>query len=342
MTPRFHLQLVNDEFGDPGLYVDFAFEKRALLFDLGDLSALPSRKLLRISDIFVSHMHMDHFCGLDRLLRLQLGREKLVRVYGPPGIIDAVAHKLAAYSWNLVDSFDTELAFRVTEWHSEAERLVCRMRLKRAFEPEAIEPEGPVGNVLLQEEGFGVEALPVDHGLPALAFALRESRHVNIWKNRVTERGLAVGPWLLELKAAILGNAAPDTPIAAAVLDGDPDEVRTLPLAELRELASVSNGLAVVYVVDAAPSRDNIERIVRFAERASHLYIETPFLHADLERARQRRHLTARIAGEIAARAGVDTVVTLHYSPRYEGRGDELQQEAETAFRGLAGTKAEA
>ena len=63
MSSRFHPQLINDPFGDPGLYVEFMFEKRAILFDLGDLSELSTRKLLRVSHVFVSHMHLDHCSG---------------------------------------------------------------------------------------------------------------------------------------------------------------------------------------------------------------------------------------------------------------------------------------
>nr|MCU0924286.1 ribonuclease Z [Burkholderiaceae bacterium] len=69
MRQLFEPRLVNDPFGDPALYVDLRDEGRALLFDIGDIRPLPPRKLLRISHVFVSHTHMDHFAGLDHLLR---------------------------------------------------------------------------------------------------------------------------------------------------------------------------------------------------------------------------------------------------------------------------------
>jgi len=43
----FDATLVNRTFGDPGVLIDLKFERRAILFDIGDISALPTRKLLR-------------------------------------------------------------------------------------------------------------------------------------------------------------------------------------------------------------------------------------------------------------------------------------------------------
>src|SRR5688500_1556815 len=45
----FDVQLVNGPFGDPALHVDLLHDGRAFLFDMGDLAALPPRKLLRVS-----------------------------------------------------------------------------------------------------------------------------------------------------------------------------------------------------------------------------------------------------------------------------------------------------
>ena len=105
MTPSFSPHLVNDQFGDPGLYVEVRWSRRALLFDLGDNASLSPSRLLRAQDIFVSHTHMDHFIGFDRLLRIALGRGKHLRVYGPPGLIKNIQGKLQGYTWDLVDGY---------------------------------------------------------------------------------------------------------------------------------------------------------------------------------------------------------------------------------------------
>lgn len=105
MNPSFSSYLINDVFGDPGIYVEIRWSRRALLFDLGRNEALGPTRLLRANDIFVSHTHMDHFIGFDAVLRVALGRGKTLRLYGPSGLIDNVEGKLRGYTWNLVNGY---------------------------------------------------------------------------------------------------------------------------------------------------------------------------------------------------------------------------------------------
>ena len=115
MRPIVHCQLINGPLGDPVMYCEIMFERRALLFDIGDITVLAPRQLLRVSHVFVSHTHMDHFAGFDHLLRLLLGRDKTVALYGPSGFIDRVEHKLKAYTWNVVRSYAGNLVLEAYE-----------------------------------------------------------------------------------------------------------------------------------------------------------------------------------------------------------------------------------
>ena len=44
----------------------------------------PTRKIQRLEHVFVSHTHVDHFFGFDRLLRVLVGRERLDRAVSGP------------------------------------------------------------------------------------------------------------------------------------------------------------------------------------------------------------------------------------------------------------------
>lgn len=133
MKPLLLPQLVNDSFGDPAVYVDLLFERRAILFDLGDLSPLSPRKLLRISHIFVSHAHMDHFIGFDSLVRLLLGREKELHIFGPPGFVAQVEHRLAGYTWNLVETYPTDFTVVAWELHPDDRLVSAEFHCQRGF-----------------------------------------------------------------------------------------------------------------------------------------------------------------------------------------------------------------
>ena len=334
MAPRFHPSLVNDPLGDPGLYIELMFEKRALLFDLGDLAPLSSRKLLRISDVFISHMHMDHFCGFDRLLRLMLGRDYRLRLYGPAGLIDAVGHRLASYTWNLVDNYKSDFIVVVHEW-LEADRCrVAAFHTRDAFRHGAVREEPVSEGIMLDEPSFRVRAAMLDHGITSLGFVLEERAHINIWKTRLDELGLATGPWLRTLKQAVLNGEADHCPIPVIWREPKNDQPVALPLGQLRRnVLRTVPGRKIGYVVDTVFSEHNVERIVELVSDADVLFIETPFLEADTVRAYERKHLTARQAGLIARRAGVKRLVPFHFSPRYDD-STALAAEALDAFEG--------
>lgn len=319
MRPMLHPRLVNGRFGDPALFVETLHRREALLFDAGDLSALSTRDLLRVSHLFVTHMHMDHFIGFDALLRVHVGREKKMRVVGPARIIERVGHKLQGYDWDLVERYQTELVFDVIELGDGAERA-ARFRFKRRFESEPIDVPADWD----EAAGLKVQTALLEHHGPCLGYAISEPAHVNVWKSRLEQRGLTTGKWLQELKRSVLAGAPDDHMID---VDGTPR-----PLSAMRDLVTLTQGQKIAYVTDVADTPVNRERIATLAAGADLFFLEARFAADDAEQARDRAHLTTRATGEIARAAGVRRLEPFHFSPRYDDAEQRMLDEVAAAF----------
>jgi len=319
MKTRFLPKLVNGQTGDPALFVDLIREKRALLLDCGQINDLSASEILRVSDVFVTHTHIDHFIGFEHLLRLHLGRGRRVRIFGPQGITACVKGKLSGYTWNLVRR--QRLVFEVHEFDGQRS-LVTEFPCRRKFKPRRAR-RPPASPWLWRDELIDVRCTVLDHKIPCLAFLVSERDFFNVDTVALAATGHQPGRWLNQLKAwAYAGRPAG----GEVEIDGD-----RRPAADLADRLLIHTpGRRLAYVADAgAQNQDAIVELVRGADL---LFCEGAFSHADRERAAETYHLTAWQAGQIAGRAGVRRLVIFHFSPKYEGRFGELEVEAQEAF----------
>jgi ribonuclease Z len=336
MAPRFHPRLVNGPFDDPALYIAFAHEKRAILFDLGNLSRLSPRDILKITHCFVSHTHMDHFCGFDHLLRLCLGREKRLHFYGPAGFLDNLEGKLRAYNWNLVNHFRYPLVLSGTEiadGQIRSRHYACR----DGFKPQTgKDTTHPYRGILLKEPSLSVKAAILDHGIPCLGFCLEESINIQIDKAAMARMSLMPGPWIRQLKETLHQQHDKDTWVEVPTYH---DDRRRFRLGELaNRITRRSNGQKIGYITDAAGHRENQTKMIALVRNADHLFIESAFQSEDYRRAASKFHLTASQAGEVAAKAGVKRYTLFHFSPRYNDDSGPFYQEARSAHSRISTT----
>ncbi len=329
MRKSFSPRLVNPPQGDPGVFIPFTLEKRAILFDMGDIYSLSPKDVLKITHIFISHTHMDHFSGFDHMLRLLLGRDKKICIYGPKGIIKNVDGKLKGYSWNLVEGYKESLILSVTEVCKEKLTMI-NFRCKDRFIPKNPPEIRPFSDILLDEPDFEVSTAILDHGIPCLGFALKEKFHVNIKKDMLIRMGFSTGPWLAEFKRAILEGVSSDFRFSVPVSLGKNVRFR---LGELKkEIAFITAGEKITYITDVIFSPLNQKKIISLAKDSTHLFIEACFLENEKDMAFNKFHLTAKEAGFLAGKANARQFTLFHFSPRYTGMEEKFYKEAQKAY----------
>jgi len=328
MRPSLLPRLVNGPFEDPALFIRILFKNRAILFDLGDIQALSTRDILKISHVFVTHTHMDHFIGFDRLLRIFLGRNKKLHLFGPRGFIRNVEGKLSAYQWNLVENFTHQLSIEVTEVTGErmtSQVYDCRDR----FQPRQAPEDDSASSCLLKEPGLSVYAVALDHRIPCLGLCIEEAFHINIKKDALTAMDLVPGPWIQTFKQALFENRPLETPIRIP----RKNTVHQLSIGALRDkIAIISPGQKISYITDVRYTQANVDPIIHLATGSDHMFIESAFMEKDRDVALRKYHLTAKQAGRIAALAQAKKMTPFHFSPRYTGDACLLEAEARESY----------
>ncbi len=318
----FDVALLNGVFGDPLLHVRFQHQQRGLLFDLGSGERLSARIAHQVSDVFISHAHLDHFSGFVSLMRSRIGDFPACRLYGPPGLAGHVAGFLQGALWDRVELKAPQ--FEVMEFDGE---LLRRFQLRATQpRPQLAEERAVQDGVIREETGFRIRGVLLDHrGTPVLAYALEPDRQIQVRKDRLMALGLEPGPWLSELKQRVAGG---DHAARIHLPDGSDASVESL----AGELLLITPGKRLVYATDLADTADNRKRLIDLARHAHTFFCEAPFLEAEAEIALRNGHLTTRACAEIANAAGVARLVPFHFSRRYQTDPQQVYDELKEIF----------
>jgi ribonuclease Z len=309
--------LINGVFGDPLLHVRFQHQQRGLLFDLGSGERLSARIAHQVSDVFISHAHLDHISGFVSLMRSRIGEFPPCRMYGPPGLAGHLAGFLQGALWDRVELNAPQ--FEVSEF--DGKRL-HRFTL-RATEPRPqLREECTVHDGVIHEEaGFRIRAVLLDHnGTPVVAYVLEPDQQIKVRKDRLVALGFEPGPWLGELKQQVLaGNKTARIQLP----DGSDTTVATL----ADELLLITPGKRLVYATDLADTTDNRKHLIALARHAHTFFCEAPFIASEAEHALRNGHLTTRACAEIANAAGVARLVPFHLSRRHQVEPQQIYDE---------------
>ncbi len=309
--------------GDACVYVELVGRKRALLFDAGEFN-LANGQLKKISDIFISHTHMDHFIGFDRILRPNITEDKTIRIFGPPGIIKHVEGKLSGYVWNITDQLFLKLeAYEINGNKLNIERFSSHFGFKSTKLPSRkIE-----NNILYKDENMIITYAELDHKTISVGYSVTSSEGYSVNKSKLTEHNFIPGPWLGKLKTLVGHKKDPRTKLNVQ------GKIYTIGYLK-QELLIRKKEMKITYVTDVLYSKENAIKIIKLAKKSTFFFCETCFLTQDKDRAKLTYHLTAKQTGTLAKKANVSTLVPFHISKRYQ-EVDPLIAEARERFENV-------
>ncbi|MDY0270384.1 ribonuclease Z [Trichloromonas sp.] len=322
LEPTFFAGLIDD----PCLVVRDRPIHKSILLDCGALHHVAKREMKPVQAIFVSHAHMDHFMGFDTFLRQVIANPRTVELFGPPGMAERVAGRLAGYDWNLAEPYWCTLL--VHEVHPE-QILSVRFAGPEGFRRHELGAAPRTEAVIYRHNHLEVAAEILDHGIPVLAFRVWERKIFALDGATLTALGLLPGVWMEELKRRFFEDwpEAPPLRIMRMGTEGPREETVADAAAFYGQIRAVPQSPSLGYLTDWGWSPENLEKVRRFMTGVDLLIGECAFLRAEASRARTSRHLCTADWNRLLAELRPRAFLPMHLSKTYLRRSAELYAE---------------
>lgn len=239
-------------------------------FRLADISPT------KITKILLTHWHGDHVLGLAGLMQTLLTNSyaKTLEIFGPKTTKQKIE--------NLIRLFNIKLPVKITEVENNSVRL----------------------------KDLEIQAMPMSHGIPTLAYAIEIKDTLRLNKAKIKKLNL------------------PNSPLIARLKDGKDIVIDGRKISS-KKLTYIEKGKKVCIVLDTAKNKN----AVRLAKSSDLLICESSFISDEKEKAEDYSHLTAKDAAEIAKEAKVKKLILTHISQRYENVQEKILKEAKKVFK---------
>lgn len=239
--------------------------------------------------------------GFKRLNHILITHGHLDHILGLAGLLSTFMR------WETIDHLEIYGPRSALE---RIDDLLTRVVLRGARPPMPLTLIPITAGVFFEGDDFRVSAFPVHHrGSESLGYLFEERSRRPFLPEKADALGVPAGP----LRRDLVEGRAVHLPDGRTIT---PDMV----LGEERP------GTRLVHVGDCGET----ESLLGIVSGADGLVIEATYLEEEREMAHQFSHLTARMAAELAQRAGVKALYLTHLSRRY--REKDVLAEAQSLF----------
>ena len=257
-------------------------ERENILIDCGEGIQRQFKKaeenMQRLTKILITHWHEDHTLGLAGLLKT-MGMNnyaQTLHIYGP--------------------RFTREKIHLFQEIYS---------RYKINLEVHEISQ-----GTIYEDKQIKIEAFPMDHGIPTLAYSIELKEQRRIDKSKLTKLKL------------------PNSPLIGQLQQGK-DIKHNGKTIKAKDITYIQSGKKLTIILDTALNPNCIE----LAKNSDLLICESTYSAEEQEKATEYKHLTTIQAAEIAKKAKVKQLALVHISQMHMHHLDKLAKEAKKIFK---------